>query len=120
DHNLRSGNSLLGIHKLDQLINLSMSPGKKTQQRLFGQNIEKAARSAMELRRLLRDMPIRDIHDVEAMGRLDSDARQKLEVPEKIADAFVAEVFSCNGNESVLENAISSLAVEAGQAVDGD
>ncbi|EAQ96894.1 Eco57I restriction-modification methylase domain-containing protein [Congregibacter litoralis] len=120
DHNLRSGDSLLGIHKLDQLINLGMSPGEKTQQRLFGQNIEKAARSAMELRTLLRDMPIRDIHDVEAMALLDSDARQKLEVPEKIADAFVAEVFSCNGNESALENAISSLAVEAGQAVDGD
>jgi hypothetical protein len=34
-------------------------------------------------------MPIRDIHDVEAMARLNADARQALEVPERIADALI-------------------------------
>lgn len=88
DHNLRCGDSLLGIHRLDQLTELSMTPGGKGQQRLFGKNIEKVVQEAIGLRRRLREMPIRDIHDVEAMARLDADARNKLKVAENIANAF--------------------------------
>lgn len=54
-----------------------MTATGKGQQRLFGQNIQRAVQEAIELRRRLRAMPIRDIHDVEAMARLDADARQK-------------------------------------------
>lgn len=119
DHNLRCGDSLLGIHRLDQLIELTMTPGCKGQQRLFGQNIELAVQEAITLRQQLRAMPIRDIHDVEAMAQLDADARQKLEVPECIADAFIGEVFASGGNAIAIENAIVSLAILAGQAIDG-
>jgi len=119
DHNLRCGDSLLGIHRLDQLTELSMVPTGKGQQRLFGQNIERAVHEAIELRQRLREMPIRDLHDVEAMARLDADARRKLEVPELIADAFIGEVFASGGNSNALVNAIASLAIQAGQAVDG-
>ena len=120
DHNLRCGDSLLGIHRLDQLTELSMTPSGKGQQRLFGQNIERAVHEAIELRQRLRQMPIRDIHDVEAMARLDADARQKLEVPECIADAFIGEVLAFGSNDTALENAIASLAIQAGQAIDDD
>jgi hypothetical protein len=120
DHNLRCGNSLLGIHRLDQLTELSMTPGGKGQQRLFGQNIERAVQEAIKLRQQLRAMPIRDIHDVEAMARLDADARRALEVPERIADAFIGEVFASGGNGAVLENALTSLTIQSGRAIDGD
>ncbi|MDP1757785.1 MAG: ATP phosphoribosyltransferase regulatory subunit [Pseudohongiella sp.] len=120
DHNLRCGDSLLGIHRLDQLTELSMVPTGKGQQRLFGQNIERAIHEAIELRQRLREMPIRDIRDVEAMERLDTDARQKLAVPERIADAFIGEVFASGCHGAALENALASLTVQAGQAIDGD
>lgn len=120
DHNLRCGDSLLGIHRLDQLTELSMTPTGKGQQRLFGKNIERAVQEAIELRQRLREMPIRDIHDVEAMARLDADARTKLEVPERIADAFIGEVFASGGNASAIENVVASLAIQADQAVDCD
>lgn len=120
DHNLRSGDSLLGIHRLDQLTELSMTPDGQGQQRLFGKNIQQAVQEAINLRQRLRSIPIRDIHDVATMARLDSDARRHLEVPERIADAFIGEVFSAGGNNSVLETALVSLAIQAGQAVDGD
>lgn len=120
DHNLRCGDSLLGIHRLNQLTELSMTPTGKGQQRLFGQNIERAVREAIELRQRLREMPIRDIQDVETMARLDAEARRRLEVPERIADAFIGEVFASGGNGAALKNAIASLAIQAGQAVDGD
>jgi len=120
DHNLRCGDSLLGIHRLDQLTELSMTPGGKGQLRLFGQNIEQAVREALELRQQLRQMPIRDIHDVEAMARLDADSRRRPEVPESIADTFIGEVFTSGGNGAAFEGAMVSLSVQAGQAIDGD
>lgn len=119
DHNLRCGDSLLGIHRLDQLTQLSTNPSSQGQLRLFGQNIKRAVREAIELRQQLREMPIRDIRDVEAMAHLDADARRRLEVPESIADAFVGDVFATGLNTSALENGLASLAILAGQAVDG-
>ncbi len=120
DHNLRCGDSLLGIHRLDQLTELSMAPTGKGQQRLFGQNIELGVHEAIELRQRLREMPIRDIRDVEAMARLDADARRNLKVPERIADAFIGEVFASGGNGAVLENTLTSLTIQSGKAIDGD
>lgn len=120
DHNLRCGDSLLGIHRLDQLTELSMTPTGKGQQRLFGQNIEGAVHDAIKLRQRLRSTPIRDIRDVEAMARLDADAHQKLEVPERIADAFIGEVFTSGGSGTALQSTLDSLAVLAGQAIDGN
>lgn len=120
DHNLRCGDSLLGIHQLNQLTELSMTPRGKGQQRLFGQNIARAVHEAIVLRQRLREMPIRDIRDVEIMAQLDADSRKKLEVPELIADAFIAEVFAAGGNSRALESALASLTVQAGMAIDGD
>lgn len=120
DHNLRCGDSLLGIHRLDQLTQLSMTPNAQGQLRLFGQNIEQAAHEAIELRLRLREMPIRDIRDVEAMAHLDADARRKLEVPESIADAFIGEVFASGGSRAGIESTLASLTIQAGQAIEGD
>ena len=120
DHNLRCGDSLLGIHRLDQVTQLSMNPSGQEQLRLFGQSIEQAVREAIELRRRLREMPIRDIRDVEAMAHMDADVRRRLAVPEAIADAFIGEVFAAGGGGSLLENSLMSLADHAGQAINGD
>lgn len=120
DHNLRCGDSLLGIHRLDQLTQLSMNPTGQGQLRLFGQNIEQAVREAIELRQRLREMPIRDIRDVEAMAHLDADARRRLAVPESIADAFIGEVFASGSSGTALENALVLLTVQAGQAIEGN
>jgi len=120
DHNLRHGDSLLGIHCLDQLTQLSMNPTSQGQLRLSGQSIERAVREAIELRQQMREMPIRDIRDVEAMAHLDTGARRKLKVPESIADAFIGEVFASSRNGERLESALASLTIQAGQAIDGD
>lgn len=120
DHNLRSGDSLLGIHRLDQLTQLSMNPTGQGQLRLFGQNIERAVLEAIELRQRLREIPIRDIRDVETMAHLDADARRRIEVPEGIADAFIGEVLASGGNATAIEGATTMLTIQAGQAVAGD
>ncbi|KXS37914.1 MAG: hypothetical protein AWU55_2012 [Halomonadaceae bacterium T82-2] len=120
DHNLRCGDSLLGIHRLDQLTQLSMQPKDKGQQRLFGQSIEQAVNRAINLRQKIRNMPIRDIRDVEAMSHLNANARRELDVAGHIADAFIGEVLQSGGNANQLEYAVGSLAIEADDAIAGD
>ena len=94
DHNLRSGDSLLGVNDLEQLIELDMKPSRSGQLRLFGRSIRKAVEEAIELRYRLRKHPIRDIEDVKAMTRLDLASRRVLELPKLIADAFVGCVLA--------------------------
>lgn len=120
DHNLKSGDSLLGIHQLDQLMELSMTPGGRGQQRLFGRSIEQAVHEAIELRQRLRKMPIRDVHDVAVMARMNADAQLSLEVSERIADAFIGEVFRTGGNGTALDTGLSTLSILAEQVANGD
>jgi predicted RecB family endonuclease len=120
DHNLRCGDSLLGIHRLEQLTDLSMTSTGRNQLRLFGEKVERAVSEALELRSRLREIPIRDVRDVEVMAHLDTDARHRLEVSECIADGLVGEVFASGVDNAALESAMASLAAQAGQAIDGD
>lgn len=121
DHNLRCGDSLLGIHRLDQLIALDMQPSRKGRQgRLFGKSIEKAVGAAVELRTRLRQRPIRDIKDVEAMASLDQETRRILEGPELLADALIADVLQFGARTARLDAATNALAIEADKVIDGD
>ncbi|PTL78071.1 type IIL restriction-modification enzyme MmeI [Vitiosangium sp. GDMCC 1.1324] len=119
DHNLRRGDSLLGISRLEQLTELTLDPSATRQARLFGKAIERAVAEAVELRRKLHEIPIRDIRDVEAMATLDADARKKLKAAELLADAFIGVVFAAEGSE-VLERRLSALASEADRVVKGE
>ena len=94
DHNLRSGDSLLGIHDLGQLIELNMNPKGKPQLRLFGRTIQSAVDKAIDIRARLREISIRDIRDVEAMAALDAQSRSELALPTLIADAFVGIILA--------------------------
>jgi hypothetical protein len=119
DHNLRSGDSLLGIHDLGQLVELDMNPKGKAQLRLFGRTIRSAVDRALELRTRLREIPIRDIQDVEAMAALDSKSRGELALPTLIANTFVGIAFAEEraGERSVR---IETLAAFADAAANGD
>lgn len=118
DHNLRCGDSLLGICRLEQLTELTLDPSAARQGRLFGRAIEHAVAEAVELRRKLHEIPIRDIRDVEAMATLDADARRKLDAAELLADAFVGGVFAVDGAD--IETRVAALAAEAERVVKGE
>ncbi|MDP5306214.1 Eco57I restriction-modification methylase domain-containing protein [Paracoccus spongiarum] len=94
DHNLRSGDSLLGIHDIRQLTELSMAPKGSKQLKLFGRSIQAAVEKAIELRTRLRSIPIRDIGDVDAMAALDAESRRALLLPQVVADAFVGIILA--------------------------
>ncbi len=112
DHNLRSGDSLLGIHDLDQLIELDMNPKGKAQLQLFGRTIKSAINNALDLRTRLQDIPIRDIKDVEQKATLDSEANTSIFKPRLLGDVLTA-VYVRSGSSnpgSALLSVIGSFA----------
>lgn len=119
DHNLRCGDSLLGIDRLEQLTELSMTPNSQPQGRIFGKNVREAVEKALSIRLQLRELPIRDIRDIEAMATLDRAARAKVAIAEGIADAFSGIVITTE-TVSSLESRLATLSVEADHAARGD
>jgi len=117
DHNLRRGDSLVGITCLDQLTELAMEPKKMRQGRLFGKTIGTALEGALELRTQMRKLPIRDISDIASMASLDSAARAMVERPEVLADAFIATVIEAKSRRD-MENRLAALGGEADQALE--
>jgi hypothetical protein len=119
DHNLRRGDSLLGVSSLEQLTELSMAPKQQTQGRLFGKTVRQAVEEALAIRLQLREMPIRDIRDVEAMATLDAAARAKVTTSESIADAFIGLVFVTESAQD-LERRLATIGSDADRTVQGN
>ncbi len=116
DHNLRHGDSLLGITDLDQLHYLEMRPGKGSERKLFAQKIDDAIQEAVEIRLKLRQQPILDIRDVEVMAHLDQQSREKMELPGLVADALVGETFNAGGGKVD----VTMLSIETSKAFEGE
>lgn len=119
DHNLRRGDSLLGVNRIEQLTELSFSPMVRMQDRLFGKSIRQAVEEALAIRLQLREMPIRDIRDVEAMATLDAAARAKVTTSECVADAFIGLVFVTEGNQE-LERRLAAIGPDVDRTVQGN
>jgi len=120
DHNLRSGDSLLGLHKLSQLTEFSLNPEKKRDLSIFTSSIENTVTESMELRKKLREIPIRDIRDIQYMERLDRKARNKLINIEHIADAMIGAALASGGKVKALEMFLDSLSTRASEFVQGN
>jgi hypothetical protein len=120
DHNLRSGDSLLGLHKLEQLTKFTLHPEKKQTISIFASNIQATVTDVLTLRKQLRETPIRDIRDVKYMERLDQQARQKLEHIEHIADAMIGEALASGGGQRTLDTAMDNLSMWAAAYIEGD
>lgn len=100
DHNLRCGDSLLGIHQLTQLTKLPLNQVSRDQQLLFGQTIEHAIKEAVELRHQLRHMSTRNISDIKTMSYLYFDAHSKLGLSESLANIYIGTILAkLNNNE---------------------
>jgi hypothetical protein len=122
DHNLKAGNSLLGIHNLDQLYYLSMQPeglasGGGAGKQLFAQGIEQAVKEALVLREEIRNRPVRDIRDIEVMAHLNDQAQAKLAMPDLIADALIGEALVNANKPNDLKAALTRLSVVAGSTI---
>jgi hypothetical protein len=111
DHNLRYGDSLLGLQNLEQLIDLSMNPTERIQQAFFVKSIRGSVNEAIELRKNLRSQPIRNIHDIELMARLNNEAREKLNI---------GSVLKASGNAVSIRAIADDINITGGKAFEGD
>jgi hypothetical protein len=114
DHNLRSGDSLLGITSLEQLENFHLDPvrGKNLHHTLFDPRHEiwAAVNQAVEARRRLRAIPILDIEQVQAAAQLDREARSVVRRSDLVADLLLgAAIATTNGGEGALDEKLLEL-----------
>ena len=120
DHNLKSGDSLLGIHDIRQLQELKMKPDGEANDNLFGQGITSTIDATMKLRDVIRSVPIRDIYDVQKMEQLNKRAQDSLARVKLIADLFIGEAFSFTGPTNRLQGVLDLLSTDADAIMDGD
>jgi hypothetical protein len=109
DHNLRCGDSLLGVHRVDQLGELNMIPGQG-ERLLFSEQIEKMVKDATETRKKIRKIVIRDIQDVEMMNSLNESVLHSMEPSLLIADALVGAVLAGVTSWDVIQRTIGTQA----------
>lgn len=119
DHNLRSGDSLLGITEIRQLTERSLMPKDSGQSRLFDKKIRESVQKAIEHRMKLRSIAIRGIEDVNTMAALNENSRRALILPKLAADAFVGIVLA-EQHEATRVDRLQELENYADQAMNGD
>lgn len=118
DHNLRSGDSLLGITDIRQLTERSLTPKDSGQSRLFDKRIREAVEKAIKYRMELRSIAIRGIEDVNTMAALNEKSRGALNMSELAADAFVGIVLA-EQREARQVDRLQELENYADQAMSG-
>ena len=119
DHNLRSGDSLLGIQEIQQLTERSLEPKDSGQSRLYDQRIREAVQKAIEHRMKLRSIAIRDIEDVNAMENFNKKSRKALELSELSADAFIGIILAEQHTAKQVDR-LQELENYADKAMNGD
>jgi len=115
DHNLKAGDSLLGITSIEQLTTLTMQEPEKASKKLFAHDVDEAVQKAIILRTELRAKPVNDIRDVEVMASLDAQAKSEVRISTLIADALIGETLA---SKSTIANT-TKLSVFVGDALAG-
>jgi hypothetical protein len=122
DHNLKSGDSLLGIHNLDQLcylnLNLNQSQTKKSKlvEQPFTKLIKELVAETLELRKKIAIHDINLVSDIDEMTQLEEQAREKILIPKLIADVLIEITLESGGKI----RDISALSSHVHQALNGN
>lgn len=114
DHNLRSGDSLLGIHRTEQLVQMRLNPASGERQTgLLDDVVADAVQRANAVRVELRSSREIDITDVLASAALDRQARSIVSAVDLLADAFMGDVVRLGPESKNLNGVSDSLALRA-------
>lgn len=92
DHSIRCGDSLVGIHSLDQLRHFSLKPDSQDPV-LFKGPLDELVDEAVALRQKLEEMSANTVEDVKRQEDLLAEAKQKMAWLRCAADMLVAAEF---------------------------
>lgn len=120
DHRLKSGDSLLGITSLDQLIQLRLDPVPNHQATIFTKAIVDAADEAMRLRLRMSSRDIRSIADVDALARMERESQDRIARAKLIADAFIGAIFASSGTQRDTAERVAAVLLDASRAAVDD
>lgn len=116
DHSIRCGDSLIGLHDIEQLRHFNLKPDADDAV-LFGGPFEEAVEQAIELRLKLEDMPANTVEDVKAQEKLLKEADDKIARLRCSADLLVAGEF-WGGNAADKQERVRHAAVVSGHYVE--
>ncbi len=102
DHSIRCGDSLVGLHSIDQLRHYSLKPDADDAV-LFKGPLDSAVDEAINLRLKLEDMPANSVDDVQRQEKLLIEANEKIVRLRCAADLLVAAEFWGEGAKDKLE-----------------
>jgi hypothetical protein len=115
DHALKCGDSLLGVHDLDQIRGFHMDParGRDLHATLFdpGPQINEVIDNALHLRRELESFTVRDVHDAEQKQELNRRVDVALGRARVLGDLIVGAAISTAGQtRDALDDKLRQLA----------
>lgn len=116
DHALRWGDSLVGIHSLEQLKKFSLKP-EAEDATWFQRPLEGAVDEAIALRLKLEDMPANTVEDVERQERLLTESKEKMARLRCAADLLVSAEFWGQTPKDKLER-VRHAAVKSGYYIE--
>jgi hypothetical protein len=116
DHSIRCGDSLVGLHSIDQLRHYSLKPDGDDAV-LFKGPLDSAVDEAINLRLKLEDMPANTVDDVQRQEKLLVEANEKIARLRCAADLLVAAEFWGESAKDKLER-VRYAAVKSGYYVE--
>lgn len=94
DHNLKSGDSLLGISNIDQLVQFRMKPSARGVGNLMEPSIRQMVAEAVAEREAIRNAHVRDINDIRLQIQHNKNVENITRHLKDYADYFIGQVFT--------------------------
>lgn len=120
DHNLKSGDSLLGVSDIKQLIQFRMKPSNAPFGNLLTTKIESAVAEALKEREAIRAGRSRDIKDVVLLQQHYHKAEELTRRIKEYADFFIGEVLVAGKPGKKTDAKLDAAAMEGADLIDGD
>ena len=120
DHNLKSGDSLLGVSDIEQLAQFRMKPDPHGNLSLLSGTIRAKVAEALKEREEIREMRMRDITDVHLAETKNAKVETLLTDVRDYADYFIGEVLLAGKPTKKTAARLDAAAVEGEPLLGGD
>ena len=120
DHNLKSGDSLLGVSDIEQLAQFRMKPDPHGNLSLLSGTIRAKVAEALKEREEIREMRMRDITDVHLAETKNAKVETLLSDIRDYADYFIGEVLVAGKSTKKTAARLDAAAVEGEPLLGGD
>ena len=120
DHNLKSGDSLLGVSDVEQLVQFRMKPDPKANGSLMSETIRQTLDVVLKEREEIRSMRDRDITDIRLAETKNTKVENLIRNIRDYADYFIGEVLVAGKPTKKTAARLDAAALEGEALLSGD